>query len=241
MRKTIILLIVFTLTSLNLYAQNSSFTFPEVSNEGQIMSIGSRLNQMQVPEDVLNKMSTIELLDICLDFPYIIDIFFYDNLQKGYENLKKEFNGYEELTKRSDVEEVILNKYGNLHKEIECVNNLSQIEQGEFSIKWFVFEMMISQDWFLNNLNQNKEKDLLATCIRNKQIKENNQHIFSSVNEIPTHLLLIKKALHDPEVYQIDEDNKKELIEFVKRPFALNDTIIQSVQVFSQMNDNYEK
>ena len=233
MKKVFLTFIVFAIANFVALAQNT-FSFPEISDQkdGELqMTIGERIKKMQIPDDVIDKLSTGELLTICLDFPYNIDIFFYDDFQKGFEILKKEFNGYEELMKRPDLYEVIITKGNSLQKEIERVYQLSEIERGEFSIKWFFFEMIVAQDEILLNFSENTESTLMATILNNKETKENFPSIFSPLNEIPTILSIVKIALQNPELYPIEEDIKDELIDFTYNPLGLNENIIKSVQM----------
>jgi hypothetical protein len=87
----------------------------------QFELIEKRIEALQIPEHVLTKISTEGLLETCLAFPYLIDILFYDNYQKGFEALSAEFNGYRELLKRKDLTSALLEKYENLNASIKNV------------------------------------------------------------------------------------------------------------------------
>lgn len=47
----------------------------------------------QMPESLLQNLSTDELLEVVLDYPFYMDVYAYDNLKQGYESVKSKFNG----------------------------------------------------------------------------------------------------------------------------------------------------
>ena len=65
--------------------KTAKFTLPKPGDMGweQLDSPISRIMSMQIPDSILHVISTEELLDLCLDYPYIIDLAFSDNYQKG--------------------------------------------------------------------------------------------------------------------------------------------------------------
>ena len=56
----------------------------------------------QIPEDILHNMTTKELLDTVLCYPLMSDFYAYDDINIGYEMVKKQFNALNELSKRED-------------------------------------------------------------------------------------------------------------------------------------------
>lgn len=65
---------------------------------------------MQIPEDILANLPTERLFDIYLDFPYLLDVLFYEDYQKGLEALRVEFNGVDELLNLKDIGKFALAK-----------------------------------------------------------------------------------------------------------------------------------
>ncbi|MCQ2495167.1 MAG: hypothetical protein MJ131_01085 [Lachnospiraceae bacterium] len=72
----------------------------------------------QIPEDILMCMSTEELFETVLYYPLNIDILFYDDVDFGYEIVKKYFNGLNELIRRDNCNTVGI-KYLLHHLECE--------------------------------------------------------------------------------------------------------------------------
>ena len=66
----------------------------------------------QLSQEQLN-LPTDELVDLILDYPYLVDFFCISTPELVYSNLKNSFNGFSELEKRSDATTVLLAKYLN--------------------------------------------------------------------------------------------------------------------------------
>jgi hypothetical protein len=63
----------------------------------QLNSFSERLNAFNIPDDILTKMTTKNLVKTCLKYPWWILITSRDNNQAGYNYLKSVFNGFREL------------------------------------------------------------------------------------------------------------------------------------------------
>ncbi len=63
---------------------------------------------LQIPEDKLKSLTTADLLTVCLDFPYAMDMLAYDYPEVGFNAVCKEFNGYRELLTRKDLADALL-------------------------------------------------------------------------------------------------------------------------------------
>ncbi|MBQ4650105.1 MAG: hypothetical protein IJB73_05330 [Firmicutes bacterium] len=61
----------------------------------------------QIPEDILNEMSTLELADTVANYPLLVDITAYPDREMGYGLVREHFNGLQELESREDAAEVL--------------------------------------------------------------------------------------------------------------------------------------
>jgi hypothetical protein len=128
---------------------NDVYDFPvkqESKEWVQLESVEKRIEALQIPDFVLTKISTEGLLETCLAFPYLTDILFCDDYQKGFEALSTEFNGFRELLIRKDLTEVLLKKYQALNSRLTTVRLQKSVEQGKFSFRHFVLEFILTQD-----------------------------------------------------------------------------------------------
>ena len=95
---------------------NTKFEYslkPGMEEWGQL-NHGERVLASQIPNDVLKNMTTNELLTAVLDYPCFVDMIFYDTYQDGYEVVRDNFNGLQELLGREDSGEYLLDTYKNI-------------------------------------------------------------------------------------------------------------------------------
>lgn len=78
-----------------------------------------RLKLAQISEEQLKGMSTEELMDVTLDYPYTIDMVAFNTSRGGFEAVLRQFNGLQELVKRSGAGEKLRAKYDAITKNGE--------------------------------------------------------------------------------------------------------------------------
>ena len=49
-----------------------------------------RVKALQIPTETIVNMPTMDLLTLCLDYPYLTDMLFCDSIQEGMRNLTKQ-------------------------------------------------------------------------------------------------------------------------------------------------------
>ena len=90
-----------------------SITKPEVWQSFQTLE--EMQSACQIPDDVLPNLSTEELVQICMDYPLFGNYLAYDNETFGIKKVMAGFNGFEELKKRTDAAEKLLDRYANVN------------------------------------------------------------------------------------------------------------------------------
>lgn len=92
-------------TKANIYnnvdkAYNFTIT-PEMKSEwSKLKTLEDKLEVCQIPNDILQSMSTKALVETVSNFPLSVNLYAYDTLELGYKMLKDDFNGLAELEKR---------------------------------------------------------------------------------------------------------------------------------------------
>ncbi|AHF09819.1 MULTISPECIES: CHAP domain-containing protein [Dehalobacter] len=142
-------------TSLVYDSQNSfNFSMTPKSKEWKNYSSVQLKEMLNIPLSTAEKMDTATLLKTVLDYPFMIDIFAYDNTTQGFEGLSLEFNGAAVLLQRADLTENLKTIYKNTIEKmmaVETKNNISdkEIMQKKFMESLFVYPKvsnMLSQD-----------------------------------------------------------------------------------------------
>lgn len=129
------------------------------------------LEACQVPESILQEVSTKGLIETCLNYPLYGDMLCYNSPQQGFDAVASRFNGLQELLKREDIGTKLLARYRQMGPEaIETSWTLSQ--KGEYARSFTYIEMLLAQDAVLSSLTQVERHDLLAECLQKSRSKE---------------------------------------------------------------------
>ena len=203
------------------------YDFPDISHLNDWNSkdiIPRRFKALQIPDNILANISTAGLLETCLDFPYLLNLFYFNDYQQGFEKgLLENFNGFRILMERKDLVDALIIKYNDLRLEVENVKNTRLEEMGRFSFSNFVLEMIIEQDVVIKKMNLEQENTIFLLALDRLEIKKNNPNIFGGVSTTPTALLFAKKVTNDN---QVRADMKGTLSSFIKALTFVDQTTI---------------
>ncbi len=120
-----------------------------------------RIVALQIPEDVLTKISTEELISCCLDFPYLSDAIFFDDINDGFNSLVSEFNGLRELQKREDRIDALIKTFGLISLDKMYLDDKTTIEIGYNSLKIYILAYMIGRENVIEKLTNKQRNNLL--------------------------------------------------------------------------------
>ena len=182
MRKYLILVLLIDYTFV--FGQGSLTNYYDVAQFNRTESYKEKVQLLQIPSPLLPQISTNDLLSICLQYPYNINIVAYDNTQMGFKSLISDFNGYSELIKREDLVDVLIETLSlfpddiRLQKESECPN------WGKISHYYLVLENIAIYTANEKYLSQ-RQKELFSLSIkRNLNILNNNTDKFCLLHTI---------------------------------------------------------
>ncbi len=131
----------------------------------------------QIPQSVLNSMSTPDLVVTCLNYPLYGDMMAYDRVQEGFEYVKKGFNGLQELLKRNDVGAGIVELYDKMDPDA-IDKNWTPTEKGKHSFKFFNIEILLAQDEVISNLSKKDRINLLREAHEKLKVKQQHPEIY---------------------------------------------------------------
>ena len=63
----------------------------------------AKVEVCQMPESVLQDISTNDLMTLCLQYPLLYDVFAFNNVNDGLRKLFSDFNGIREFSKRESA------------------------------------------------------------------------------------------------------------------------------------------
>ena len=86
--KKIVLLLVLIPVSISMLAQISrSFDITNNKEWSKSLSHSDRVKLLQLSDAEKKEMNTLEILDVCLQYPYNIDIIAYTDIRKAFDIL----------------------------------------------------------------------------------------------------------------------------------------------------------
>lgn len=92
----------------------STFSYDSVTNPEvwkTFMSFEEMMNATQIPEDILKELPTDTLVALCMNHPMAGNYLCYNNHIKGALSVMNRFNGFQELKRRSDAGEKLIDFY----------------------------------------------------------------------------------------------------------------------------------
>jgi hypothetical protein len=229
MKKLQILLIFLTL-SLFVYSQEWSYPMRPGTKEWiELGTYKERIDAYNIPDDLLQRMNTKDLVQTCLNYPEFRLIMTRNSLQKGYDYLKSIFNGFRELEKRDDAGIELLNAYEKLNPSI-----ISQFEKpaekGAYSFKFIYLEILLAQKPILRNMNNSETIKLIEHCISNYRIFEKMPDFYGTFS-LSTPALVLGRVL-DVKEYSVYKSKKSKNDYFTH---FINNTQLTDRQILSDI------
>lgn len=149
--------------------ENSLFTMYESSEE--------RIASLQISNAVLKNLNTSDLLEICLNNPYLIEMSFFANYQDGLSYMAYRFDSFKELISRNDLGNVLIERERNFSDNVLKLSTFDLVKRGNLSFQNRFIDTLIALDVVRKNLapNQGEELDSLQLA------RYNTNHLYSSV------------------------------------------------------------
>ncbi|MCK9507976.1 MAG: hypothetical protein M0Q54_06025 [Pigmentiphaga sp.] len=137
-----------------------------------IKSTEEKLKICQIPPEIITKLSTEDLVQLCMNYPLLGDILFSNaGYQNGFDIVSSNFNGFKELFKRQDAARALLMYYEKF--------DLNAFERNKGEIYTNVFfdiciDVVMSQPVFINALDKEQTIRLLKKSLDKLYIRKEN-------------------------------------------------------------------
>lgn len=98
-------------------SQENQYAYPysvERGNWNELGSIQEAREKSQIPNELLDLLTTKQLIYMVLDYPLLCELDNYEDLTTGYQNLKQNFSAIDVLLSRNNAYEEILKVYAEL-------------------------------------------------------------------------------------------------------------------------------
>ena len=123
-----------------------------------------RYSALQIPENILKNMSTAGLAETCINYPMFAEMVFYDSLELGFAQIKRRFNGLQELFTRPDVTNILVSIFISMD-----LNKLDKYDDYP-TMKFHYVCIMLYQEPVINALTGEQKKDLLEAISEKRKL-----------------------------------------------------------------------
>ena len=140
----------------------------------------NRYELLQLPQDTLTSISTKRLLETCLYYPMMIDVYGFDNQTQGFSVVRARFNGFDEFFSRADAAENLILYYEERNPS-RITSFDEDYDRGCYSHDFVIFELMISQPEIIFQLESSQIKSLTKSVLLKIERQFSLQEYYSKV------------------------------------------------------------
>lgn len=137
------------------------------------MNHAERVEKLSIPNEYIQNMTTTELLNSVLAYPYFSDMLFYDNMQEGFYAVKEHFNGLQELLARADRGEVLLSEY----KVLTAMHTARTLNNADY-FKLLFLETILAQPE-MASISAEQQNEISTLVDQNYQLELEAPNFFS--------------------------------------------------------------
>jgi len=212
-------LILFLAIPILSFAQSQKITWDYLvkpgSEEWRYSSYAEKLQKNQPPMSLMNKLTTTELLELCMEYPFNMDILLFNNPNVGISKILKESTCWQEYLKREDALSVLLNEYEKRPASRTEIST-DKRRKNKTIINTYFLEKIISESSILNNADLGLQKLLLTGLIKKHEGKKSFPNRYAGYTYYST-LSAIVKVLDNQDLLDSRIINKSEYYNLVER------------------------
>lgn len=135
-----------SLIAIDVKSESNVYQFPlnTKSKEWKDMDHAEKAKALNIPDEILENLSTDALLEVIVNYPLFIDILAYNTFDEGIKYVSMQFNGLEEFMSRQDLTQVLLDEYQKI--DINYVKNIEETDNmGDFNKLLFVESILFTE------------------------------------------------------------------------------------------------
>lgn len=165
-------------------AQESKWDYPVKPGSqewAQLITQDMKVQACQIPVEILQKISSEDLVALCLSYPLFINTTVFPTFQKGMDDLRNDFNGINELFRRAESSKLLSAKYIKLSvKNLDP--NWTILQKGKHAYDLMFLELVLSQKEILKQLSKNELKLLLNNSVQKYNDKKDLLNIYGEIS-----------------------------------------------------------
>jgi len=196
-----------------------------------IISSEEQLNLVQIPNDILARISTDELAKLCLKYPLFFEYTAFNDERMAISLMIKKFNGLRELSEREDGTIALM----KIYDQMKIQEKEGYVEKGEYSsvLHFEYMELLLSSDVFINQLSVEKQKELRKMTVVKYGKKLEHIDIYG-LSGIKTSLLLSSVIIN---IVNPDNKNSQLLKDFISNYNSADNIQLETISMMNTQTD----
>lgn len=231
MKKIRFLVFIATFLSFTpLFSQETGWDYPIRPGSEEwatLPTTADRIKAIQVPEDILHRLSDQQLLDLILNYPFFTSYILSDNPFDGYQRTMVTLNAYRELKSRPESLNLIFDHYNRM--DLSQINKLGEsAEIGRFALRVSAIELMITDFSMDRKLSPEESEKILEGISRKYKEKSVNEVELLSLGKLTT-AFLAANLMNGQDHLKNRISEKEELDRFVTNIRAVNNDFVDKI------------
>jgi hypothetical protein len=181
---------------------------PGTSSWKLLKNNAEKVEACQVPGEVLSTLNTQELLDVCLNYPLLPDIFAFNNIKDGFNKFEDDFNGFRDLLKHDDAPKELLSKYKSIDPEAIPVNG-TILGKGNYVLSLSFIELFVSHPLMIGKIETKGKKEVIKELLLKKEKKKYQPDWYQPTGIQTIYLAITSIILSDSDKFKSELDMTK--------------------------------
>lgn len=227
MKKIVFLLLI--LFCLNGYSQGYDYPIKFGTEEYKALKTYKEIvNNFQIPENVIEQMTTDELLESYIFYPLLLNAFAFSNLESGLKKVSERFNAYNELQNRNDLSEKVLKRLLEIDFSKSYKKDSINMKDKE-TFRYSLFEVYVSQNNFLDKFKKEDLIKILKSSCKSYSDKKSKETFMKYTSGYLSINILDKL---NTDIWELNKRNYKAIEKYHKDVFSPNSEELDSLMNF---------
>ncbi len=167
------------------FDSEGSYTYPITPSDPiwHEMSYGEWVAACNMPQEVVDTLSTEELVSAALDYPLKMDYLFFNSHAAGIQHFQEKSNVYRELFEREDAPEVLLTAYESLQVDYDILavtENQNALTASKYD-RELILQLLLASEEISEQFDETQVTSLIDIT-EEKNEQRSATPIFSSVS-----------------------------------------------------------
>lgn len=188
------------------HAQTDKYEFPKQSDLrlANLKTYEELRNAHQLPNKVLSSLSTAGLVETFLDYPLLYELMAYNTPQQGFDKMRSNFNGLDELLRRKDAGAALISTYASMNPAA-ISPDWTLVQTGNFSLKIYAMEVLLAQQEIISVLGMKEKEQLLELAFAKFETKRANDQVYKSFTQGGSAWVMLRLMNTDSRKYSVDQ------------------------------------